>query len=105
MAGALAVSLLPAHCTLSVPVPCNRVYWGYPYMVALVLTTGLSVETIEGLVRVRVTEFEPFFHCKLSIFGYVCTPPGRVMFPPDACAVTPCIVSTKTLLGPFPLAK
>ena len=74
-------------------------------MVALVLTTGSTAETIEGSVRVRVAEFEPFFHCKVSSSGYVCTPPGAVMFFPDACAVTPCIVSTKTSLGPFPLAK
>ena len=74
-------------------------------MVALVLITGLSDPTIEGSVRVRVAEFEPFFHCKVSISGYVCTPPGAVMFSPDVCAVTPCIVSTKTSLGPFPLAK
>ena len=74
-------------------------------MVALVLVTGDFAVMIDGLVRVKVAEFEPFFHCKVSIFGYVCTPPGAVMFPPDACAVTPCIVSTKTLLGPFPLAK
>ena len=48
-------------------------------MVALVLTIGLTAETIEGLVRVRVAEFEPFFHCKVSISGYVCTPPGAVL--------------------------
>ena len=40
-------------------------------MVALVLTIGLTAETIEGLVRVSVAEFEPFFHCKVSISGYV----------------------------------
>ena len=45
-------------------------------MVALVLTTGSTAETIEGSVRVRVAEFEPFFHCKVSSSGYVCTPPG-----------------------------
>ena len=84
MAGALAVWLLPFHCTLSVPVPSNRIYCGYPYMVAFVLITGLAAVMIEGLVRVRVAEFVPFFHCKVSIFGYVCTPPGAVMFPPDA---------------------
>jgi hypothetical protein len=74
-------------------------------MVALVLTIVGGLATIEGLVRVRVAEFVPFFHCKVSISGYVCIPPGEVRFFPDACAVTPFIVSTKTLLGPFPLAK
>ena len=71
MAGALAVSLLPSHCTLSVPVPSNRIYSGVPYMVALVLTMVGGCATIEGLVRVRVAEFEPFFHCKVNISGYV----------------------------------
>jgi hypothetical protein len=74
-------------------------------MVALVLTIVGGLATIEGLVRVRVAEFVPFFHCKVSISGYVCSPHGEVRFFPDACAVTPFIVSTKTLLGPFPLAK
>ena len=74
-------------------------------MVALVLTIVGGLATIEGLVRVRVAEFVPFFHCKVSISGYVWNPPGEVRFLPDACAVTPFIVSTKTLLGPFPLAK
>ena len=41
-------------------------------MVALVFTTGFTAETILGSVRVKVTEFEPFFHCKVSISGYVC---------------------------------
>ena len=40
-------------------------------MVALVLTIVGGLATIEGLVRVRVAEFVPFFHCKVSISGYV----------------------------------
>ena len=53
-------------------------------MVALVLTTGSSATTIEGLVRVRVAVFEPFFHCKVSTSWYVCIPQEAVMFFPDA---------------------
>ena len=46
----------------------------YPsYMVALVLTMVGGCAMIEGSVRVRVAEFEPFFHCKVNISGYVCT--------------------------------
>ncbi len=105
MAEAVAVSLLPSHCTLSVPVPSSRIYSGVPYMVALVFTIVGGLAMTVGLVRVRVAEFVPFFHCKVSTSGYVWNPPGEVRFLPDACAVTPFIVSTKTLLGPFPLAK
>ena len=71
MAGALAVSLSPFHCTLSGPVPANRIYSGVPYMVALVLTVVGGCAMIEGFVRVKVAEFEPFFHCKVNISGYV----------------------------------
>ena len=74
-------------------------------MDALVLTMVGGCAMSVGLVRVRVAEFEPFFHCKVNISGYVCNPEGEVKFFPDVCAVTPFIVSTKTLLGPFPLAK
>jgi len=49
-------------------------------MVALVLTIVDWLATIEGLVRVRVAEFVPFFHCKVSISGYVWNPPGEVRF-------------------------
>ena len=43
-------------------------------MVALVLTVVGGLATICGSVRVRVAEFEPFFHCKVNISGYVCAP-------------------------------
>jgi hypothetical protein len=51
-------------------------------MVALVSTTGVTATTILGLVRAKVAEFEPFFHCKVS---WVCMYSSR-MFPPDACS-------------------
>ena len=53
-------------------------------MLAFVLTIVGGCAMISGLVRVRVAEFEPFFHCKVSISGYVCSPEGEVKFFPEA---------------------
>ena len=97
------VASFPLHIKVD-PYPQTAYIQGFRIWMELVLTT------VGGVCKeCRVSKSQSNLNLSRSsivrsIFsGYVCNPEGEVKFFPDVCAVTPCIVSTKTLLGPFPL--